>query len=86
MMNLNPALPSETARKQFEMRVLQGMGVPIDRKSLRKAQEMDAMRMQNPRMTRYELNRRADANERQRERELLRSQAFAPAGGAGSLL
>ena len=66
MMNLDPALPSETARKQFEMRVLQGMGVPIDRKSLRKAQEMDAMRMQNPKMTRYELNRRADANETQR--------------------
>ena len=86
MMNLNPALPSEVARKQFEMRVLQGMGVPIDRKSLRKAQEMDAMRMQNPKMTRYELNRRADANERQRERELLRSQAMAPAAGAGSLL
>ena len=66
MMNLDPALPSETARKQFEMRVLQGIGVPIDRRSLRKVQEMDAMRMQNPKLTRYELNRLVDAGARRR--------------------
>ena len=66
MMNLDPALPSETARKQFEMRVLQGIGVPIDPRSLRRAQEMDAMRMQNPKLTRYELNRLADASARRR--------------------
>jgi hypothetical protein len=66
LMNLDPALPSETARKQFEMRVLQGIGVPIDRRSLRKAQKMDALRMQNPKLTRYELSRLVDARERRR--------------------
>jgi hypothetical protein len=64
MFNMNVNLPTEMQRKQFEAQVLQGLGVRMDQRTLKRAQTVDALRAQNPRMTRYELNRLADAAER----------------------
>lgn len=64
--NLDATLPSETARKQFEAKMLGNFGLRIDSRSIRKAQEMDALRAQNPRMTRYELQRMVEASEKRR--------------------
>jgi hypothetical protein len=80
MFNMNVNLPTEMQRKQFEAQVLQGLGVRMDQRSLKRAQTVDALRAQNPRLTRYELNRLADASERR--------QGLVPVpavGAAGSL-
>ena len=71
IMGLDPSLPSEVARKQYEMRLLQGLGIRTDPRSMRRAMEMDALRMQNPKLTRTELNRITDARDRQRKNEML---------------
>jgi hypothetical protein len=64
MFNMNVNLPTEMQRKQFEAQVLQNLGLRPDVRSLKRAQMVDALRAQNPRLTRYELNRLADASER----------------------
>jgi hypothetical protein len=82
MFNMNVDLPTEMQRKQFEAQVLQNLGLRPDVRSLRRAQTVDALRAQNPRMTRYELNRLADARER---RQGLPPMQAAEVGAAGSL-
>src|SRR5580765_2747840 len=64
MFNMNVNLPTEMQRKQFEAQVLQNLGLRPDQRSLKRAQSVDALRAQNPRLTRYELNRLADAADR----------------------
>ena len=81
MFNMNVNLPTEMQRKQFEARVLQGLGVRMDQRSLKRAQTMDALRAQNPRLTRYELNRLADASERRQGLTPMPAEV----GAAGSL-
>ena len=79
--SMNVNLPTEMQRKQFEARVLQGLGVRMDQRSLKRAQTMDALRAQNPRLTRYELNRLADASERRQGLTPMPAEV----GAAGSL-
>jgi hypothetical protein len=82
MFNMNMDLPTEMQRKQFEAQVLQNLGLRPDARSLKRAQTVDALRAQNPRMTRYELNRLADARERRQGLPPMEVEA----GAAGSPL
>jgi hypothetical protein len=58
--NIPESLPNEMARKQYEMAVLQHLGVPMRPRDLQKAALMDQLRAQNPDATRLELQRAAE--------------------------
>ena len=55
--NIPESMPTEVARKQYEMVVLQHLGVPMRPRDLQKAALMDALRLQNPEATTLELRR-----------------------------
>ena len=58
--NIPASMPNEVARAQYEMQVLQHLGVPMRKRDLQMATIMDTLRAKYPEATRWELQKEAE--------------------------